>query len=102
MPRVRTGEETADIDIVAEVVDGNKEYAVLAECKSRNRRTGVSALEELEERSRYVKGYNNIRFKLFFMNGFTEELIEIAESRSDLKLVSLDDLFPGWDRSGEN
>ena len=92
-----TGEETSDIDIVAEVVDGKERYAVLAECKFRNRKMGVSALNELEERSKYVKGYNNIKFKLFSGSGFTEDLLEIAESRGDLELISLDDLFPGWD-----
>lgn len=45
-----TDGETSEIDIVAEVVDGGERYAILAECKFRNRRTGVSALEELEFR----------------------------------------------------
>ena len=92
-----TGEETSDIDIVAEAVDGKEKYAILAECKFRNRKTGISALKELEERSRYVKGYNNVKFKLFSGSGFTEELIEIAETRKDLELISLDDLFPDWE-----
>ncbi len=92
-----TDGETADIDIVAEVVDGKEKYAIMAECKFRNRKTGVSALEELEFRSGFVKGYNNIRFMIFSGSGFTEELQDIAESRSDLELVSLDDLFPGWE-----
>ncbi len=93
-----TDGETADIDIVAEVVDGRERYAILAECKFRNRKTGVSALEELEFRSGFVKGYNNVRFMIFSGSGFTEELQDLAESRNDLELVSLDDLFPGWDR----
>ena len=92
-----TGKETSDIDIVAEAVDGKEKYAMLAECKFRNRKTGISALEELEERSRYVKGYNNVKFKLFSGSGFTEELIEIADTRKDLELISLDDLFPDWE-----
>ncbi len=93
----RTGEETSDIDIVAEVVDGNEKYAVLAECKFRNRKMSICALNELEERSKYVKGYNNVRFKLFSGGGFTEDLAEIAESRNDLELISLDDMFPDWE-----
>jgi len=92
-----TGEETSDINIVAEVVDSKEKYAILAECKFRNRKTGISALKELEERSRYVKGYNNVKFKLFSGSGFTEELIEIADTRKDLELISLDDLFPDWE-----
>jgi len=44
-----------------------------------------------------VKGYNNVKFKLFSGSGFTEELIEIAETRKDLELISLDDLFPDWE-----
>ena len=32
-----------DIDLVAEVVDGKEWYAILAECKFRNRKTGTSA-----------------------------------------------------------
>ena len=91
-----TDGETSDIDIVAEVVDNGNSYAIMAECKFRNRKTGMTALEELEFRSGFVKGYNNIRFMIFSGSGFTEELMDVAESRSDLELVSLDDLFPGW------
>ncbi len=91
-----TDGEVSDIDIVAEVVDGRENYAIMAECKFRNRKTGMTALEELEFRSGFVKGYNNIRFMIFSGSGFTEELVDVAESRDDLELVSLDDLFPGW------
>ncbi len=94
----RTGDETSDIDIVAEVVDGRERYAIMAECKFRNRKTGTSAFEELLFRSGFVKGYNSVRFMLFSKSGFTDDLIELAESRDDLELVSLDDLFPGWSR----
>jgi AAA+ ATPase superfamily predicted ATPase len=93
-----TDGEVSDIDIVAEVVDGKERYAVLAECKFRSRRAGASVLEDLEFRSRFVKGYNNVRLMIFSGSGFTDELLEIAESRDDLELVSLDGLFPGWDR----
>ncbi len=93
-----TDGETSDIDIVAEVVDGKERYAILAECKFRSRKTGPSALEDLLFRSRFVKGYNNVRFMIFSGSGFTDELEELAESRGDLELVSLDDLFPGWNR----
>jgi len=86
--------EVSDIDVVAEVIDGKDRYSVLAECKFRNRKTGISALEELEHRAGSVKGYNNVRFMIFSGSGFTEELIDIAESRNDLELISLDDLFP--------
>jgi len=88
--------ETSDIDIVAEIVDGKENYALLAECKFRNRKIGTTTLEELEFRSGFVKGYNNIRFMIFSGSGFTDELEEAAESRNDLELVGLDDLFPGW------
>lgn len=92
-----TGEETSDIDLVAEVVDGKERYAILAECKFRNRKTGTSAWEELRYRSGFVKGYNSVKYMIFSGSGFTEELCDIAESRNDLELVSLDDMFPGWE-----
>ncbi len=96
-----TDGETSDIDIVAEVADGREICAILAECKFRNRKTGITALEELEFRSGFVKGYNNVRLMIFSGSGFTEELMDITESRSDLELVSLDGLFPEWSRSME-
>jgi len=86
--------EVCDIDLVAEVVDGKERYSILAECKFRNRKTGISALEELEHRAGSVKGYNNLRFMIFSGSGFTEELIDAAEDRDDLELISLDDMFP--------
>ncbi|MBE6524810.1 MAG: hypothetical protein E7Z65_08105 [Thermoplasmata archaeon] len=82
---------------MAEVVDGKEWYAILAECKFRNRKTGTSAWEELRYRSGFVKGYNSVRYMIFSGSGFTEELCDIAESRNDLELVSLDDMFPGWE-----
>ena len=88
--------ERSEIDIVAEIVDNRGSYAILAECRFGNRKTGVPTLEELKYRSKFVKGYNNTRFMIFSASGFTEELIDIAEFRNDLELVSLDDMFLGW------
>ena len=80
-----TDGETSDIDIVAEVVDGKENYAIMAECKFRNRKTGISTLEDLQYRSRFVKGYNNVRYMVFSASGFTEELMDEAETRADLE-----------------
>lgn len=64
----------------------------------RNAGSGASVPEDPEFRSRFVKGYDDVRLTIFSGSGFTDELLEIGESRDDLEPVSLDGLFSGWGR----
>jgi uncharacterized protein len=52
-------------------------------------KVGISVIKDLEEKSKIVKWKNNNRnehFILFSINGFTDELIEIAKTRDNLAL----------------
>lgn len=81
-----------EIDILA--LDNTGKNAIFGECKYRTKKTGLDVLNELEEKADIVDWHKTGRkkyFILFSLNGFTDELIEIAETRNDLILrYSLD------------
>ncbi len=77
----KAGGVSTDIDIVALCEDGGNEYHLLCECKFRNKESGIREMMELENTSRFLKDCYNRRFCMFSRSGFTDELIEYAESR---------------------
>ena len=77
----KAGGVSTDIDIVALCEDGGNEYHLLCECKFRNKESGIREMMELENTSRSLKDCYNMRFCMFSRSGFTDELIEYAESR---------------------
>jgi AAA+ ATPase superfamily predicted ATPase len=77
----KAGGVSTDIDIVALCEDGRNEYHLLCECKFRNKESGIREMMELENTSRPLKDCYNRRFCMFSRSGFTDELIEYAESR---------------------
>ena len=77
----KAGGVSTDIDIVALCEDGGNEYHLLCECKFRNKESGIREMMELENTSRSLKDCYNRRFCMFSRSGFTDELIEYAESR---------------------
>ena len=87
----RTVTVDSDIDVVARVIRGGLRLVLMCECKFTRRRSGRQELEELEDAgNRAKKGGENIGFMLFSRSGFTSELMDLAETRSDLRLVSVD------------
>lgn len=77
------------IDIAA--VDPEGKNLILGECKYWKDKVGVNVFKELEEKSNSVTWNKNNRkvwYILFSINGFTDELIELARSREDVLLVS--------------
>ena len=85
-PQKRKSEE---IDIVF----SNKSEILVGECKWQNTPIGKEVLFTLEERSNLIKCNRNICFYLFSKSGFKKDLIEFAKTRTDIKLVSIDDLL---------
>lgn len=91
--RVRTVD--VDVDIVAEVVDGEHTDLLLGECEFTGRMTGVREMKNLIDRGEVIrKGSENKRYVLFSRSGFTEELLDYVDERPHLRvdLVSLDDI----------
>jgi hypothetical protein len=63
----------------------------LGECKYRNSKTGLDVLNELEQKANKVEWKKETRrnhFILFSINGFSDELTELAKVRKDLILMS--------------
>ncbi|MDQ2087742.1 ATP-binding protein [Herbivorax sp. ANBcel31] len=76
-----------EIDIVA--FDSNGNDIIFGECKYWEGKVGVNVLATLEEKAKSVEWKREKRrqnFVLFGINGFTDELIEIAEKRGDVVL----------------
>ena len=76
-----------EIDIAA--IDPDGKNLILGECKYWQEPVGVSVLRSLEAKAEMVaweKGKRKIWLVLFSVNGFTEELRAVAETRTDLQL----------------
>ena len=89
--------EDVGLDIVAEIMEGTAETALVCECRFTRRRSGRRGFEELGYRASEALENDNIRYIMFSGSGFTDELVEMAEDRPGLhlELVTLDDIA-GW------
>lgn len=77
-----------EIDAIA--IDSLEKQAVWGECKFWKGRVGLNVLSELEKKAEAVSWKKEGRrdtFMLFSTSGFTDELLAIAEKRSDVLLV---------------
>lgn len=75
------------IDIVA--FDSNGKDIIFGECKYWSNKVGINVLTVLEEKAKAVEWKRETckeHFILFAINGFTEELIEVAKKRNDVVL----------------
>lgn len=87
--------EDADMDIVAEVMNGGGTDLLLCECRFTHRMAGIRELEELVHRGESVrKGKQNKRYMIFSRSGFTQELREYVEDHSEMRitLVGMDEI----------
>jgi Predicted ATPase (AAA+ superfamily) len=91
--RGRAGTENVDIDIVAEIIENDNNVALLCECKFRKRITKIDAYSTLKQRSKFISGYNNVRYIIFSLSEFDEELIDVANADNLLELVGVKDLL---------
>jgi hypothetical protein len=76
-----------EIDIVAFEKDGDD--IIFGECKYWEGKVGINVLLSLEEKAKAVEWNKNHRkehFILFSINGFTDELVELAKKRKDILL----------------
>lgn len=76
-----------EIDIIA--FDSTGKDIVFGECKYWEGKVGVNILETLEEKAKQVDwkiSNRQMHFILFSINGFTEELIERVQQRTDVLL----------------
>ncbi|HCT64605.1 MAG TPA: ATPase [Lachnospiraceae bacterium] len=76
-----------EIDIVA--FDNDGVDIIFGECKYWEGKVGVNVLHVLEQKSKSVEWKKETRkehFILFAINGFTEELMELAKTRGDVVL----------------
>ncbi len=78
---------TKEIDIVA--LDTIENNIIFGECKFWENKVGINILAALKEKSNYVEWNKNNRkeqFILFSINGFTDDLIKLANERNDIFL----------------
>lgn len=76
-----------EIDIVA--YDSTGKDIIFGECKYWDGKVGINVLTSLEDKAKAVewkKDNRNEHFILFSINGFTDELIELAKTRNDVVL----------------
>lgn len=76
-----------EIDIAA--IDPDGKNLILGECKYWKEPVGINIFSDLEEKAKKVEWNKSVRktwFVLFSTGGFTPELKELAEKRSDIIL----------------
>lgn len=84
----RYWDSTTEIDIAA--LDPEGKNIIFGECKYWKEPVGVNILTSLEEKAQHVNWNKDKRkqwFILFSKEGFTEELIALAKTRTDIILV---------------
>ena len=84
----RYWDSQVEIDIAAVDPEGNN--LILGECKYWQEQVGINILRALEEKAAHVNWRKTDRktwYVLFSANGFTPELIELAEGRKDILLA---------------
>ncbi len=80
----------ADTEIDIAALDPDGKNLILGECKYWQEPVGVNILHELERKAEQVSWNKDLRqtwFVLFSMGGFTDELKQLAECRTDLFLI---------------
>lgn len=85
----RWWDSNTEIDIVA--LDQEGSHAIFGECKYWTNKVGVDVLQNLELKAKQVEWKRGMRkdyFILFSVNGFSDELTELAAARKDLILMS--------------
>ncbi|MGW5680976.1 AAA family ATPase [Nonomuraea sp. NPDC003754] len=97
-PANRTGHEL-DVVAFARADDGRERIIAIGEVKSGDV-VGRAHLDRLEHArgllwSRDERATADTRLLLFSANGFTPQLEEIAQRRTDVRLVGLDELYEG-------
>lgn len=70
----------------------NDHSALFAECKWRNKKTGVKEYNDLTKKSELIKSGKKY-FYLFSKTGFTENLEKLSGEVNNLKLIDLIDLY---------
>lgn len=78
---------TTEIDIVA--FDSNGSDIIFGECKYREQKLDIDVFYELLDKAKEVdwkKGKRREWYVLFSINGFTDKMLQIAESRDDILL----------------
>ena len=98
----RTVTEDADVDIVAEVSEGDHVDLLLCECKFTGRLSGMREFRLLEQRGEAIrKGGANKRYVMFSRSGFTPELEDFARDEPGvrLELVGMPELA-AWAEQG--
>lgn len=83
--------EQADIDVIA--ADKPTKRILLGECKWRASFDETEALRKLEARASLLKGYDERHFALFTKRPASDATKRKAAARSDLLLISAEDLF---------
>lgn len=82
-----------EIDVVGLKSDNSSLF--LGECKWTSDKPGLALLKDLEHKMEKVQWRNSerdVEYGLFSKSGFMEELEQVAESRPDLTLYSLEDI----------
>lgn len=84
----RWWDKNEEIDIIA--YDNEGSDMIFCECKFWKDKVGINVLNDLERKSQAVIWKNEMRqqyYIIFSINGFSDELVEVAKKRDDVMLL---------------
>jgi len=79
---------------VIDIVAGNWMEVIVADCYWRDYEVGIEELSRLEKKAKSLSVLGR-EYYLFAKEGFSTELLELANKRSDIKLFSFHDMVKG-------
>ncbi|WP_347298933.1 DUF234 domain-containing protein [Candidatus Enterococcus ferrettii] len=81
--------QQSDIDIVL----GNQDQVLLAECKWRNAFNEIKGIQKLMDKKRLLPNYRSYHFYFFAQKEYGEKTKQLAAQYPELTLVTLEELF---------
>ena len=81
--------QQVEIDLIAYT----KDKAIFCECKWTNEKVDLPVFNSLVSKAGEFTQYPQKHYYLFAKSGFTKTVLDIAETRNDIKLVSLDNIY---------
>jgi AAA+ ATPase superfamily predicted ATPase len=81
----------SDIDVIAD--NKTQGEILLCECKWRNEPTDAGEVKRLLDKAYLMPGYSDYQFMFFTKSTYTEGALKLVSENSNLRLVTLDELF---------
>ncbi|MGC8650811.1 MAG: DUF234 domain-containing protein, partial [Hydrogenobaculum sp.] len=78
-----------DKDVEIDIMAIKDDQALIGECKYWNKPVGIEVLNDLKQKSNYLKSYKIKYYALFSKSGFADNLRDLAKKDESIILIDL-------------